>query len=224
MSTESLADIIERARNAGANVGTKNACACGVEIPWPSSICEPCAAKRAYRRRVDAVMRSVPQAFQWCRFGEPDLAKRVANGTAIRQARALRDAHRVVFVGAAGTGKTCLAVAMMRDRAETSRDTSCTFVGSWQLGTARARAEDSEPHMVNKALRTDLLLLDDLGSERNIPSNPIPDVLFERHAQDKATWITTWMQPEDVRQRYGDGIARRVFERAAIIDCAGVVR
>jgi DNA replication protein DnaC len=113
---------------------------------------------------------------------------------------------------------------MMRDRAETSRDTSCTFVGSWQLGTARARAEDSEPHMVNKALRTDLLLLDDLGSERNIPSNPIPDVLFERHAQDKATWITTWMQPEDVRQRYGDGIARRVFERAAIIDCAGVVR
>jgi hypothetical protein len=27
------------------------------------------------------------------------------------------------------------------------------------------------------------------------------------------------MKPRDLEERYGDGIARRVFERAIIIDC-----
>ena len=107
---------------------------------------------------------------------------------------------------------------MLRARLEAS-DANVLFAPAWRLGVARARSEDSSPELLARALRADLLVLDDLGSERNVPSNPVPDVIFERHADDRATWVTTWMTPEKLTERYGDGIARRVFERAVIIDC-----
>ena len=86
---------------------------------------------------------------------------------------------------------------------------------------ARARSEDSDPASIRTATSADLLVLDDLGTERNIPSNPVPDIIFERHAEGRATWVTTWMTRLQLAERYGDGVARRVFERAVVIDCNG---
>ena len=195
---ESLADLLAKGR-ALADVASQapTACVggCGKVLAPPARICEQCEARRRRNRRLDSIASLVPASYQWASFGVPELSQRVASPAAVLKARALRDAHRVVFVGAAGTGKTCLAVAMMRARVEAA-DISAVFAPAWKLGVARARAEDSEAGMLSSAFRAELLVLDDLGSERNVPSNPVPDVLFERHAEAKATWITTWMTPE----------------------------
>ena len=50
-------------------------------------------------------------------------------------------------------------------------------------------------------------------------ANAVPDVLFERHAEGRPTWLTTAMTREAMAERYGDGLARRVYEGAKIIDC-----
>jgi hypothetical protein len=78
-----------------------------------------------------------------------------------------------------------------------------------------------EPAEVERALLTGLLVLDDLGSERNSTTNAVPDVIFERAYSGLPTWVTTWMTPEQVTLRYGDGVARRLYEadRVVVIGC-----
>jgi hypothetical protein len=70
---------------------------------------------------------------------------------------------------------------------------------------------------VELAMGCSVLALDDLGNER-AERSAVPDVIFERHAEDRPTWLTTAFGPDAIAKRYGDGIARRVFERAAVID------
>jgi DNA replication protein DnaC len=83
-----------------------------------------------------------------------------------------------------------------------------------------------EPTEVERALSAHLLVLDDLGSERNTATNAVPDVIFERAYAGRPTWVTTWMTAEQVAQRYGDGIARRLWERdrMTVIGCGNSAR
>jgi DNA replication protein DnaC len=222
MGPETLEQLLAegRRRAEGADGGKPQECSggCGAMLVAPARLCDACSAYRAKERRTAELLEGIPAEYRWARFGSPDLAKRIRSGPALLQARTHLDASRVVFIGDAGAGKTSLAVAMFLERAERV-GLRAAFAPCWRLGAARARAEDSDPELLRSALRADLLLLDDLGSERNMPSNPIPDLIFERHAEGRSTWVTTWMKPRDLEERYGDGIARRVFERAIIIDC-----
>jgi hypothetical protein len=47
--------------------------------------------------------------------------------------------------------------------------------------------------------------------------DPVPRIIVERHADDRATSITTELSPDKIAERYGGGIARRIFERAESI-------
>ena len=100
------------------------------------------------------------------------------------------------------------------------------FVPAWKLGVARAQhgLGHGEAPEVEQAFAAGLCVLDDLGSERNTAMNAVPDVLYARALEGRPTWVTTWMTPEAVTQRYGDGIARRLFEagRAVVIACGKV--
>jgi hypothetical protein len=60
-------------------------------------------------------------------------------------------------------------------------------------------------------------VLDNLSDDSKFETNTIPDVIIERHAEERTTWITTELEPEALAKRYGGGIARRVFEHAQII-------
>lgn len=216
---ESLSEIIARA-NREAGVLRPCVSGCGLTVAAPANVCEQCAAKRVRNRRQLSVLETIPESLRWSSFLAQELRQRVANPDLIARAHAGRDAPRVVLVGPAGTGKSSLATAMFRARVEALPDLSAVFAPAWRIGVARARSEGSEPELVGRCERCDLLVIDDLGSERPIPSNPIPDLIFERHAEDRATWVTTWMSPRQVSERYGDGIARRIFERAFVIDCS----
>jgi hypothetical protein len=47
------------------------------------------------------------------------------------------------------------------------------------------------------------------------------DVIAARADAQLPTWVTTWMTPQAISERYGDGIARRLYEagRVTVIAC-----
>jgi DNA replication protein DnaC len=173
------------------------------------------------QRRNDALAalnRTVPQAFQWARFTAPELSDRAGPAASAALRDALWRTPRLVFVGAAGSGKTSLAVACLRRWAhENAR--AAAFFHACELGMARIQhpAGRGEPELVERATKWPLVLLDDLGSERGIAGCAVPDVIYLRHAAERPLWITTGLSRTAVVERYGAGVARRVFEGATII-------
>lgn len=216
---ETLEEIIERGRKAAFERAPDACKRCGEGTISPATVCEKCAEGDRRRRLIAGSLSTIPETYRWSRFDAPELASRVKVVSMIMRARSMRAQSTLVFIGASGVGKTSLAVATLRDRLEHAPDEKAVFAPAWRLGIARARSEDSDPGLVRSASFCDLLVIDDLGSERNVPSNPVPDIIFERHAEGRATWVTTWMTHTDVAARYGDGIARRIYGRAVIIDC-----
>src|SRR5579872_5035041 len=99
---------------------------------------------------------------------------------------------------------------------ERARDTRR---GSLSSNFARAKFEESDPRLVSRALSCDVLVLDDLANGRDIPSSPIEDIIAERHKNGSATWVTTYRDYKALAGLMGGDIARRVYERAFIIDC-----
>ena len=67
------------------------------------------------------------------------------------------------------------------------------------------------------AMRARVFLLDDLGSDSAIDSSPIQNIIAERHAEDRVTWITTGLSPTEIAKRYGGGTARRILQDALSI-------
>jgi acetyl-CoA acetyltransferase len=54
------------------------------------------------------------------------------------------------------------------------------------------------------------VLLDDLGSERDHTTSAVPDVIFERHAEDRPIWVTMGLTREQLVTRYGLGVVARM--------------
>jgi hypothetical protein len=78
-------------------------------------------------------------------------------------------------------------------------------------------AGHGEPEIVESAMKVPLALLDDVGSERDTSGNALPDVIFERHAEDRPLWVTTGLTRPQLITRYGAGIVGRLFERSVVL-------
>jgi DNA replication protein DnaC len=148
----------------------------------------------------------------------PELAQRVGSAAVRAQNEGLWKQAKLVFTGAAGAGKTSLAVACLRQSAAQSGKAT-VFVHAYALGIARLQhaAGHGEPAIVERAMQTPMVLLDDLGSEREMAGSAIPDVIFVRHAESRPLWVTTGFTRTQLVARYGTGIVRRLFERATLI-------
>lgn len=136
-----------------------------------------------------------------------------------------------VFVGPAGAGKTSLAVAAFRALVEgsyvrTRWDTSRArhrYTSAHALAKARAMHPlgEGESPLVLAALSAPLLLIDELGGEDPRYASAVTEVLYERHAEGRPTWVTTGVGPSELATRYGGGIARRLFEGAEVFRLQG---
>lgn len=188
-------------------------------------VCDTCLEERNRETRIENAKAMIPESFAWAGFSAPELRARVVSTPAIAQASAAVLVPRVVFLGPAGSGKTSLACAAMRARYYATGE-FFYFAPASTLAMARARHKlgAGDPRELIEALQAPVLLIDDLGFEKPGPTsvNDVETVIYERHLHARPTWVTTWMRSDKARERYGDGIARRLFEGATIIDCGGM--
>jgi DNA replication protein DnaC len=184
-------------------------------------------AKRSDRRnlRLQRATACIPARYSGARLWGPELCVRVRSQSAIEATQRSVSESVIVWTGLSGSGKSTLACAALRDRAafEVSDDRRprFAFVRASELGSASKHQKlgDGVPELVRECIAADLLVIDELGSEPRSPHwTDVEDVVFARYERDLATWYTTWTTAEDIAKRYGDGFARRVFERI-VIDC-----
>lgn len=204
---------------------------CGAPTRCSPSVREPaCARCFDEAERVDAEARAarfapirgfdstVPPRYAWAKLTSPELARRVKPSARIREIDGFISEPWVIFAGASGAGKTSLAVAALRERIRRQRE-SWTMLLAFRLGSARIqhRAGAGEAPLVDLAMKTPFLLLDDVGQEPKTEMNPISDILQERDAEQRPTWITTGLTRAEIGLRYGGGVGRRVIDRSRIV-------
>jgi len=183
--------------------------------------CFDCERKRDRARDArEKTSDALPEGFRWAVFGSALLLERTGGDHALlERARSAVGATRVLLVGPSGSGKTSLAVAMLRCWAEHNGE-QAMFVLATDLASARSRSRfGAESTEVSAALAAPLLVIDDLGTDKDIPTSAVTEVVFHRHAHSKPTWVTTWTTHEQRVTRYGDGLARRVILGVRIIEC-----
>lgn len=197
----------------------------------PGGRCEPCGRQRDRDRDLAPALESLPEKYDWA-LDSQEL--RALTGVAaiqeVRLALSATRVPRVVLAGDAGSGKTGLAVATLRALIEAARKPDakswlvgracgCRFVSAYGLSKARSQHPlgRGEAPLIQAALEATTLILDDLGSEKDGHASAVTEVLYERHAEGRVTWVTTWLTPDKATERYGAGISRRIFEGARII-------
>ena len=175
----------------------------------------------AARERASALA-TIPPHFRWAQLGAPELVKRVSSPESVGSIAArILGAHRVVLVGPSGCGKTSLACACLRERVPDAR-----FVDALELGTARIQhsAGDGEAALVERAIATPLLLLDEVGQAEPTKTDAVKDVVFRRFAADRPTWVTTGLRGDALTRMYGAGFIRRLgIGEGALVVKLGVV-
>jgi hypothetical protein len=187
------------------------------------AICFDCDRRQLLSRASsEQTLAGIPETYKCLTLDGPELVGRVhGKQSLVARARMASDATRVVLEGPSGSGKTSLACAMLRawaaKRAQVAR-----IILATDLATARNRERlGREAPTVLDSFEARLLVLDDLGTEKDAPNSALVEVIFHRHAHAKPTWITTWLSHEQRVNRYGEGFARRLVDGARIIDCGG---
>lgn len=189
-------------------------------------------SREAVERKLAAAAEYIPKGFRWATFDAPELSKRVTNQRAIDDAKAAVGERGVVLSGNAGSGKTTLACCMLRAIIATAENEPNThtaiakrafgvrFIGAYWVAKARHehRLGEGEAPLVEEAMRASVLVLDDLGIEQ-AKNSAVSEVIYERHANELPTIVTTGFSFPQLVKMYGDGIARRITEHATIIKC-----
>jgi DNA replication protein DnaC len=129
----------------------------------------------------------------------------------------------LLLIGREGTGKTHIAVAILKEAIMKGFTGLYWNVPELFLELRRLMSDDSgitEADLFDEAARADLLVLDDLGAERS--SEYVMDRLYVlingRYQNDSATIITTNRTPEELRTQIGPRIASRICEMCVPID------
>jgi DNA replication protein DnaC len=122
----------------------------------------------------------------------------------------------VLLMGPTGVGKSTAAALALRRQIRARIRTKKPVEVSWYYARALAHSAryyplgEGEPPDIEKARTRRLLVLDDLGLERD--HGEIVDVLHARYEQGFPTWTTTGLNYEQLNDRYGEALVRRLTD------------
>lgn len=200
-------------------------------IEVPAARVAPAQMDPEEQKRIDLEQRlehlalTVPPKYSWASFGSPLLAGRMAEPKLVATARAAVAGptlpSSIVLLGAAGSGKTSLACAILRFLVE-EKGLHGRFASAFSLAKARQEIPlgEGEAKPVQKAMLSKLLLLDELGGELS-RNTAVQELVHERHANELVTIYTTGLSQSELLDKYGEGIVRRVVEGAVVISLGG---
>lgn len=202
-------------------------CACGKPFDGAKNFrCRDCWRASKLETALAPMRESVPKRFRWAMSGGPELGQRVkASPDLVARALKAPPSGDMLLHGDTATGKTSLVVAMLDAwvRQDPEQRAGARFVESYWLAGARARHAlgQGEAPAVTSAMKATLLVLDDLGSESDDRRNVIADVVFHRHNEELPTWITTGFTVEQLVNRYGSQVIRRIVEQGKRVELGG---
>ncbi|MDH3283840.1 MAG: ATP-binding protein [Acidobacteriota bacterium] len=195
---------------------------------------------RCRRRRQETLRKSaagIPVRYQHCTI-ETFAPQNRSLDEALALARRLVEEfpsaeYGLLFSGPCGVGKTHLAVAVLRELVETRGATGlfAEFNDLLRrlLETYGSRSETPSREVLHPILRTNVLLLDDLGSTRMTPwmQDTLSLIINERYNDSSLTLITT-NRPQDatatqeaLSDRIGERLASRLAEMCRLVPMDG---
>lgn len=129
----------------------------------------------------------------------------------------------VIFTGPVGTGKTHMLCAAAIGVIKQAKIVPLYRCVSDLLREAKQdfnkSPDDYSVGIFDKAVETDVLLLDDLGAEQTTEwaVTVISDIIDERYRSEKTTLITTNLTLDDIAKRYDQRIASRLREMSSVL-------
>lgn len=140
-----------------------------------------------------------------------------------------RDGGSLLFIGQSGVGKSflsnCIAEALL------STGHSVVYYSSITLfellsKLLRERDGESQDALTDELLESDLLIIDDLGTEllNAYTNSKFFQIVNERILRHKSTVISTNMSPVSLRERYSERVASRILAsyEAVQLDCSDI--
>lgn len=129
------------------------------------------------------------------------------------------------LTGPVGTGKTLLMAATARAIVEASL-AHMKFVSVAALINAIKAGTNERPFdfgLVDKAVNTELLLLDDLGAENVTPfaQDVVYQVIDGRYQANRPLLLTSNLADTQLKQRLGDRIVDRLYEMTKLVKLGG---
>lgn len=205
----------------------RKVCPCGAPFDGYGKTCRACSEAASLLEVLKPMRASIPKRFRWALGAEPSVLRgrvRISE-EAIARALAAPPSTDMLLMGDTAAGKTSLVVAMLDAwvRQDTYNRKGARFVEAYWLAGTRGRHPlgQGEAPLVTEAMEASLLVLDDLGSEIGDHRNVIADVIFSRHNDELPTWITTGWTPEQLMERYGSQIVRRIVEHGKRVTLGG---
>ncbi len=137
------------------------------------------------------------------------------------------DYQNIFFYGTVGTGKSFLSVCIAKELLD--RGHSVVYFSSGGLFETLSensydyRKTDELHSLYEDLYSCDLLIIDDLGTERtnNFVSSELFSCLNERFNRKKSTIITTNLSIKELRDRYSDRIFSRITNNYIILKMSG---
>jgi len=134
--------------------------------------------------------------------------------------------------GPTGSGKTHLAIALMREDwiAKPSRRPVFVKAPMMLLEIRKAfstppseQTGDSEQAIINRYSTADLLVVDDIGTEKvsDWAIQTLSVIIDQRYSEMRRTLVTSNLSLEDLSNRIGDRTASRLYGMSAIVKLSG---
>ena len=126
--------------------------------------------------------------------------------------------QNVLLTGKVGTGKTYLLTASAQLAAQLEK--SVLFVTAYSLNAdllaAHLEGVEAISTLLNSLVDVDLLLIDDLGTEKiynNVTGNYLFTLLNERSVAHKQTFFSTNLTLQQLNERYDERVVSRLIDK-----------